>query len=134
MTDQATESQRISEGNLPPKLAALRQKLRQKAEQEKRFRFYSLYGHIINPRTLEAAWQIVRANKGAPGVDGVSIEQVEQEGVEIFLKELETSLRERTYRPDRVRRVYIEKANGKLRPLGDITKSCGWGKKSVSFR
>ena len=118
MTDQATESQRISEGNLPPKLAALRQKLRQKAEQEKRFRFYSLYGHIINPRTLEAAWQIVRANKGAPGVDGVSIEQVEQEGVEIFLKELETSLRERTYRPDRVRRVYIEKANGKLRPLG----------------
>ena len=112
------ESSRVDERLLPPTLAALRQKLSQKAKQEKRFRFYSLYGHIIRTETLQAAWKQVRANGGKPGVDGVSIEQVEQEGVEAFLCGIERSLKERTYCADKVRRVYIRKENGKLRPLG----------------
>ena len=117
-TEEATEYYRIDDRLLPPKLAALRQKLSQKAKQEKQFRFYSLYGHIGRPETLQAAWKQVRANGGKPGPDGVSIEQVEQEGIEAFLSDIERSLKDRTYRADKVRRVYIRKANGKLRPLG----------------
>lgn len=117
-TEEAGEFYRTDDRLLPPTLAALRQKLSQKAKQEKRFRFYSLYGHIVRPETLQAAWKHVRANGGKPGPDGVSIEQVEREGVDAFLAGIERSLKDRTYRADKVRRVYIPKANGKLRPLG----------------
>ena len=117
-TEEATDFYRIDDRLLPPTLAALRQKLSQKAKQEKQFRFYSLYGHICRPETLQAAWKQVRANGGKPGPDGVSIEKVEQEGVEAFLEDIERSLKDRTYRAGMVRRVYIRKENGKLRPLG----------------
>jgi RNA-directed DNA polymerase len=120
MTEEAPEYYRTNDRLLPPKLATLRQKLSRKATQEKRFRFYSLYGHISRPDTLQAAWKQVRANGGKEGPDGVTIEDVEQAagGVEAFLADIERSLRERTYRAGKVRRVYIRKANGKLRPLG----------------
>src|SRR5882762_2048904 len=119
-TEQAVEELTIREALLPPQLRTLRQKLSQKAKQQKRFRFYSLYAHVCRADTLQAAWEAVRRNDGAPGVDGVSIEQMAAtpESEAAFLEELQRSLKERTYRTQAVRRVYILKPNGKLRPLG----------------
>lgn len=105
---------------LSPKVAHLRQKLYQKAKQEPAFRFYTLYEAVCRKDVLADAWRAVRKNDGSPGVDGVSFKQIEDspEGVAGFLNALRESLLERSYRPQPVKRVYIEKANGKLRPLG----------------
>jgi len=119
-TEQAVDEISFREAILPPSLQALRQKLGQKAKQQKRFRFYSLYGLVCRGDVLEAAWAAVRRNDGAPGVDRVSIEQIAAtpESEAAFLEEIQRSLRERTYQAKAVLRVYIPKPNGKLRPLG----------------
>ena len=108
------------EQELPASLSQLRQRLGQKAKQEPHFKFYSLYGLVMRRDTLVAAWAAVRRNHGAPGIDSVSIEMVEQSaaGVEGFLDEIQEALRSHSYKPGMVKRVYIPKANGKMRPLG----------------
>jgi RNA-directed DNA polymerase len=79
-TEKAGVELTVREAGLGPKLRDWRAKLSAKAKQEKGYRFDSLYGLVSHPETLLAAWAQVRANGGKPGVDGVSIEQIEREG------------------------------------------------------
>jgi RNA-directed DNA polymerase len=100
------------------RVLTLQEKLYQKAKQEPKYVFYVLYDKMFIPYMLREAWKTVRANGGAPGVDGFTIEGVEKYGIEQYLKELGEDLRKQTYQPQAVKRVMIEKENGGERPLG----------------
>jgi len=95
--------------------------LHAKAKSTPGFRFYALYDKIYREDMLAHAYALCRLNKGAPGVDGQDFADVEAYGVERWLGELALALRQETYRPEPIRRVFIPKANGKLRPLGIST-------------
>jgi RNA-directed DNA polymerase len=118
-TEQEVAELSMREAVLPLRVQRLRQKLSRKAKEQKRFRFYSLYDKIIDKETLMAAYRQVRANDGAPGVDGVTLTRIDEViGEERFVEELHNELKARQYKASPVRREYIPKANGKLRPLG----------------
>ena len=110
-------------GNLstPKSVQKLQMALHAKAKAEAGYRFYALYDKISREDILAHAYAQCRSNKGAAGVDGQDFADVEAYGVERWLAELALALRQETYRPDPIRRVFIPKANGKLRPLGIST-------------
>src|SRR5665213_2873537 len=95
--------------------------LHAKAKTEAGYRFYALYDKISRDDILAHAYAQCRSNKGAPGVDGQDFADIDAYGLERWLGELALALREETYRPEPIRRVFIPKANGKLRPLGIST-------------
>jgi RNA-directed DNA polymerase len=104
---------------LPLEVSQLRWKLGQKAKREPKFRFYVLYDRICRFDVLTAAWWLVLKNDGAPGVDGMSCQDIiDGPGATQFLKDLQEELRTRRYQPQAVKRVYIPKPDGRQRPLG----------------
>jgi len=108
-------------------LQEFQRKLYTKAKAEPEFRFYSLYDKTYRLDVLAEAYRKVKANGGTSGVDGETFEQIEARGLSGYLAELQLEMKERRYQPQPVRRVYIPKANGKLRPLGIqrfVTASC----------
>ena len=114
-------------GNLttPKRVQKLQMALHAKAKAEAGYRFYALYDKISCDDILAHAYAQCRSNKGAPGVDGQDFADIEAYGVERWLTELALALRQETYRPEPIRRVFIPKANGKLRPLA--SRPCGIG-------
>src|SRR3990172_4861949 len=105
----------------PEKIRTLQKKLYLKAKEEPGYRFYLLYDKIYREDVLAHAYERVKANKGAPGVDGQRVEMIEAEGLEgweEWLKGLRNDLRGKTYQPQPVRRVMIPKPGGGERPLG----------------
>jgi len=100
------------------KVRQLQRKLYVCAKQSKTRRFHALYDRIYRSDVLWEAWRRVRSNRGAAGVDGETIDAIEERGVEKFLAEIQAEARAGRYRPSPVKRRYIPKADGKQRPLG----------------
>ena len=110
----------VNRQGLPVTLFTLRQKLYLKAKREPTFRFYAVYDRIYRLDVLEAAWALVAANDGAPGVDGGTITAITTSpaGPATLVATLHEELRTKRYRPQAIRRVFIPKADGTRRPLG----------------
>jgi group II intron reverse transcriptase/maturase len=104
----------------PENISTLQRKLYCKAKQEPSFRFYALYDKITRPDILSHAYNLVRANRGAAGIDGLTFEAIEakEDGISALLADLKEALVSKTYEPDAVKRVMIPKDDGTERPLG----------------
>src|SRR5216684_3593358 len=102
----------------PSRIRELQIKLYRKAKNEPEYRFYLLYDKVYREDILSHAYRLARANKGAPGVDGLSFEDIESRGLAEWLTGIREELRNKTYRPQPVRRVKIPKPGGGERPLG----------------
>ena len=98
-------------------LQDLRRRLYVKAKAESTWRFWGLYVHVCKRETLREAYRLAKRNNGAPGIDGVRFEAIEAEGAEGFLEQLREELVQRSYRPQRARKVEIPKEGGKVRLL-----------------
>jgi retron-type reverse transcriptase len=107
-------------GDGPDTVRALQRTLYRSAKQDGERRFHSLYDKCFRADVLRRAWVDVRSNNGAPGVDGVSLKDIEESGVTAFLDGIAATLRAKSYRPKALRRVNIPKPGqpGKTRPLG----------------
>lgn len=124
--DPALFTQSKSEGEgiaivltTPESIRTLQRKLYRKAKQEPTCRFHALYDKIYRGDILSHAYELVRSNKGSAGIDGVTFEAIEgNEGAAAFTAELQEALKNKTYRPDPVKRVMIPKIDGSKRPLG----------------
>ena len=104
--------------NTPVNLQELRRKIYFKAKAEETWRFWGLYVHVCKQETLCEAYRLAKSNGGAPGIDGITFEAIEESGVERFLQDLRDELLSETYRPQRNRRKEIPKDDGKFRVLG----------------
>ena len=100
------------------KVRLLQLKLYLKAKQESSYKFYILYDKIFQSHILKEAYERVKSNGGSPGIDGKKFVDIEEEGLQAFLDEIQEELRPRSYKPQAVKHVWIEKPNGGQRPLG----------------
>jgi RNA-directed DNA polymerase len=116
------------------KVRQLQRKLYVCAKQSRTRRFHALYDRIYRSDVLWEAWRRVRSNGGAAGIDGETIQAIEQRGAGEFLAEIEAALRAGEYRPSPVKRRYIPKADGKQRPLGIPTASAKCTGAQIAFR
>src|SRR6478735_620135 len=121
LTQEVARDRRLGNLSTPLSVQKLQVALHAKAKSSDCYRFYALYDKIHRQDILAHAWAQCRSNRGAPGVDRQDFADIEAYGVERWLDELSLSLRKETYRPDPIRRVFIPKPNGKLRPLGIST-------------
>jgi len=101
----------------PITLQDLRRRLYVKAKAETSWRFWGLYVHICKMETLRQAYELAKENDGAPGVDGVTFEAIEEQGVDVFLEQIRDELVQCTYKPLPARRREIPKDGGKVRVL-----------------
>ena len=120
-TQYVVRTWRLGNLSTPIRVQKLQMALHAKAKAAAGYRFYALYDKIYREDVLAHAYAQCRSNKGAPGVDRQDFAEVEAYGVQKWLGELALALRQESYRPDPIRRVFIPKANGKLRPLGIST-------------